>query len=151
MKRNISHGVAMVTAVLLAVGAPRASAEPMKELAAYKDKNSLGKWACDAKELGSGKTFKARVEKTAEFDGHTYIERYAEVASKDHPNAWKAVFIMSYDAKEKRWVRNGVDNAGERNAASSTGWNGDTWIWENDGANIVLKAQGTTLILSPST
>jgi hypothetical protein len=33
---------------------------------------------------------------------------------------------MSYDLQEKRWVRNAVDNSGERNAASSSGWSGDT-------------------------
>jgi hypothetical protein len=34
-----------------------------------------------------------------------------------------------------------VDNAGERNAASSTGWNNNTWVWENDGVNILVKQQ----------
>ena len=140
--KHAAAAVALKSLFVLAMVVPVVQAAPMNELGAYKDKNSLGKWACDAKELGSNKTFKANVEKTAEFDGNTYVERYAEVASNDHPNAWKAVFIMSYDPKAQKWVRNGVDNAGERNAASSSGWNGDTWVWENDGANIVLKAQG---------
>ena len=39
-------------------------------------------------------------------------------------------------------VRNGVDNSGERNAASSGGWSGDTWVWENDGVNIVVTRKG---------
>ena len=94
------------------------------------------------KELGSGKTFKGIVEKTVDFDGNTYVERYYEVASADHPNAWKSIFIMSYDAQSGRWVRNGVDNNGDRNAASSTGWSGDTWVWENDAVNIVLTNKG---------
>ncbi len=49
---------------------------------------------------------------------------------------------MSYDAQAKRWVRNGVDNSGERNAASSTGWNGDTWVWDNDGVAIPITKRG---------
>ena len=62
----------------------------------------------------------------------------------DHPNPWDGIFIMSYDPAAKRWVRNGVDNSGERNAASSSGWSGDTWVWENDGVNIVINRKGTS-------
>jgi hypothetical protein len=128
------------SAFLMAAAFSTASAEPMKELDAYK--GGLGKFSCDAKETGSGKTFKARVEKTVEFDGYTYVERYVEMKSADHPNPWNAIFIMSYDADSKQWVRNGVDNSGNRNAASSSGWNGDTWVWENDGVNIVIDKKG---------
>ena len=131
---------ALFGSILLAGLATISSAEPMKELAVYK--GGLGKWACNAKETGSGKAFKAVVEKTVEFDGHTYLERYYEIANPDHPNAWKGVFIMSYDPQSKRWVRNGIDNSGERNAASSSGWNGDTWVWENDAVNIVVNQKG---------
>jgi hypothetical protein len=65
-----------------------------------------------------------------------------EVANADHPNAWKSIFIMSYDSQAKRWVRNGVDNSGDRNAASSSGWSGDVWVWENDAVNIVITNKG---------
>lgn len=116
-------------------------AEPMKALESYK--SSLGKFSCDARETGSGKTFKATVEKTVEFGGNTYVERYIEMKSVDHPDPWDAIFIMSYDPASNRWVRNGVDNSGERNAASSSGWNGDTWVWENDGVNIVINRNGS--------
>jgi hypothetical protein len=129
-----------IVAALLMVFNGSAFGDSMKELAVYK--GGLGKFGCDAKELGSGKTFKATVDKTVEFDGHTYVERYVEMKSADHPNPWSAVFIMSYDASSQKWVRNGVDNSGERNAASSSGWNGDTWVWENDGVNIVLNKKG---------
>ena len=132
---------ASVAALLLALTCGSAQAEPMKELAVYK--GSLGKFSCDVKELGSGKMFKGVVEKTVEFDGNTYVEHYAEVANADHPSAWKSIFIMSYDPQAKRWVRNGVDNNGDRNAASSTGWSGDTWVWENDAVNIVITNKGT--------
>lgn len=126
--------------LVLASSMSSAFAEPMKELAVYK--GSLGKFSCDAKETGSGKSFKVTVEKTVEFDGNTYAERYVEIKSADHPNPWNAIFIMSYDPASKRWVRNGVDNSGERNAASSSGWSGDTWVWENDGVNIVINRKG---------
>jgi len=119
-----------------------AFAEPMKELAVYK--GSLGKFSCEAKETGSGKTFKTTVEKSADFDGNTYLERYVEIKSADHPNPWNGIFLMSYDPATNRWVRNGIDNSGERNAASSAGWNGDTWIWENDGVNIVINRKGSS-------
>lgn len=125
----------------LAACASIASAEPMKELDAYK--GNVGKWDCDAKELGSGKAFKAGIDYAREFDGHTYVERYYEIANADHPNAWKSVFVMSYDAQSKRWVRNGVDNSGERNAASSAGWNNGVWVWENDGVAIPITKKGT--------
>jgi hypothetical protein len=134
----------VVTVALAAsvwVMADASNAEPMKELAVYKD--GLGKWTCDAKDLGSGKPFKAVAEFSAEFDGNTYIERYYEIASPDHPNPWKGIFLMSYDPQTKRWARNGIDNAGERNAASSSGWNENTWVWENDFVNIVINQQST--------
>ena len=135
------HAIGISGVLILASSLTSAFAEPMKELAEYK--GSLGKFSCDAKETGSGKSFKATVEKTAEFDGQTYVERYVEMKSADHPNPWDGIFIMSYDPASNRWVRNGIDNSGERNAASSSGWDGDTWVWENDGVNIVINKKGT--------
>jgi hypothetical protein len=137
---RLYQAIGLTGGILIAASSALVSAEPMKELAAYKD--SLGKWSCNANEVGSGKAFKAVVEKTVEFDGQTFVERYYEIGSPDHPNPWKGIFIMSYDAQSKRWVRNGVDNSGERNAASSSGWNGDTWVWENDAVNIPLTRKG---------
>jgi hypothetical protein len=128
--------LATAGALLLAATMTSALAEPVKELDVYK--SGLGKFNCEAKETGSGKMFKAMVVKTVEFDGHTFVEHYVESKSADHPSPWSAIFIMSYDPAAKRWVRNGVDNSGERNAASSSGWKGDTWVWENDGVNIVI-------------
>jgi hypothetical protein len=137
---HYARHAAFATISVLALACAPAQAEPMKELAVYK--SSLGKFNCDVKDLGSGKAFKGIVDKTVEFDGNTYVERYSEVANADHPSAWKSIFIMSYDPQANRWVRNGVDNNGDRNAASSTGWQGDTWVWENDGVNIVVTRQG---------
>lgn len=133
--------IAIAGAVLLSAGIASVSAEPMNELDVYRE--SLGNYDCNAKDNGSGKTFKARVERTVEFDGHTYVERYIEMKSADHPNPWDAVFLMSYDPDSGKWVRNGVDNSGARNAASSTGWKGNTWVWENDGVNIVVEKKGS--------
>lgn len=134
------HAVALAASMVLAGFAETGTADTMKELDVYK--GSLGKFACDAKETGSGKTFKATVDKTVEFDGNTYVEHYVEMKSADHPSPWSAIFIMSYDPAAQKWVRNGVDNSGNRNAASSSGWNGDTWVWENDGVNIVINKKG---------
>jgi hypothetical protein len=139
MKGTWKFGIAASVA-LLGFSA-LAGAGGMKELDAYK--GGLGKWTCDAKETGSGKMFKATIENSAEFDGNTYVEKYTEFKSADHPNPWSAVFLMSYDPDSKRWVRNGVDNSGGRNAASSSGWNNDTWVWENDGVNIVVTRSGS--------
>lgn len=130
----------MTGALIAASFASCVYAEPMKELSVYK--GGLGKFSCDAKETDSGRGFKVTVEKTAEFSGNTYVERYIEAKGADHPDPWDAIFIMSYDPSSRRWVRNGVDNSGERNAASSTGWSGDTWVWENDGVNIVINRKG---------
>jgi hypothetical protein len=105
-------------------------------------KGGLGKWNCDVTSLGSGKTYKATIENTVEFDGNTYVEKYTEFKSADHPTPWSAIFIMSYDEASGRWVRNGVDNSGGRNAASASGWQGKTWVWENDGVNIVIDDKG---------
>jgi hypothetical protein len=113
----------------------------MKELDVYK--GNVGTWNCNVKETGSGKQFKAKVEYTNEYDGHTFVERYYEIANSDHPNAWKGIFVMSYDAQAKRWVRNRIDNSGDRNAASSSGWNGDTWVWDNDAIAIPIVKQGS--------
>ena len=129
-------------ALILAASIPSVCAEPLKELSVYK--SSLGKFNCDAKETGSGKSFKTTVEKSVDFDGYTYTERYVEMKSADHPNPWNGLFLMSYDSSTNRWVRNGIDNSGERNAASSSGWNGDTWVWENDGVNIVINRKSPT-------
>ena len=62
-----------------------ASADAMKELGVYK--GGVGTWNCDAREVESGNGFKAVVEKTVDFDGNTYVERYYKIANPDHPNA----------------------------------------------------------------
>jgi hypothetical protein len=138
MKALYAYGIA--ASIVLAGFTVASKADPMKELDVYK--GGLGKFSCDAKETGSGKAFKVTVDKTVEFDGHTYLERYVEMKSADHPSPWNAVFLMSYDSATQKWVRNGVDNSGNRNAASSSGWNGETWVWENDGVNIVINRKG---------
>jgi len=138
---NNYGATAVAVSFLLAVPPLVASADAMKELGVYKD--GVGTWACDAREVESGNGFKAVVEKTVDFDGNTYIERYYEIANPDHPNAWKGIFIMSYDPQSQRWVRNGIDNSGERNVASSSGWHGNTWVWENEGVNIVITQRGS--------
>jgi hypothetical protein len=137
---KLVQAIGISGALAVASAATCTFAEPMKELAVYK--GSLGKFSCDAKETGSGKSFKATVEKTVEFDGHTYVERYVEARSADHPNPWNGIFLMSYDTASGRWVRNGIDNSGDRNAATSSGWSNDTWVWENDGVNIVINRKG---------
>lgn len=136
---NAGRKFGLIASVVLGGFVLTAAAGP-KELEAYK--GGLGKWSCDAKELGSGKMFKATIENSTEFEGNTFIEKYTEMKSSAHPSPWSAVFIMSYDEESKRWVRNGVDNSGNRNAASSAGWQGKTWVWENDGVNIVVNDMG---------
>ena len=138
---RINVDVVKMSLLVLSVGLSSISqAEVAPELDAYRGKT--GRFECDARETGSGKTFKAYVENEVAYDGNTFVERYYEVPSADHPQAWKAIFLMSYDAQASRWVRNGVDNAGQRNAASSSGWKGDTWTWEMDGANIPVTKKG---------
>ena len=136
----ISKILRAAIAAVLAACTGAAIAAPMKELETYK--RGLGKWNCDAKELASGKTFEAQVHLSAELDGNTYVERYVEIANQKHTGPWKAIFLMSCDPKAQKWVRNGVDNNGERNAATSSGWKDDTWVWESDGANIVITQKG---------
>lgn len=133
---NAARKFGLIASVVLG-GFVLTAAAGQKELEAYK--GGLGKWSCDAKELGSGKMFKATIENSTEFEGNTFIEKYTEIKSSAHPSPWSAVFIMSYDEESKRWVRNGVDNSGNRNAASSAGWQDKTWVWENDGVNIVIN------------
>jgi len=137
MKFSAIH--ASLLALSLGTGS-LAQADVAPELDAYRGKT--GRFECDAQETGSGNKFKAYVENEVAYDGHTFVERYYEVANPDHPQAWKAIFLMSYDPQAKRWVRNGVDNAGQRNAATSSGWKGDTWVWEMDGANIPVTKKG---------
>ena len=137
-----AYAIGVAASLVLAGFATASNADPMKELAVYK--GSLGKFGCDAKETGSGKAFKVTVDKTVEYDGHTYVEHYTEAKSGDHPSPWNAVFLMSYDPATQKWVRNGVDNSGNRNAATSSGWNGDTWVWENDGVNIVIDRKSAS-------
>ncbi len=72
--------VSYIVAAGLLVAGLAAQAEAMKELDVYA--GNVGKWDCDAKEVGSGKAFKAGLEYTREFDGHTYVERYFRSAER---------------------------------------------------------------------
>src|SRR5262245_39925578 len=90
MEMEAARALGFVASVVLGGFVVTANAG-QKELEAYK--GGLGKWNCEAKELGSGKTFKSTIENTVEFDGHTYIEKYTEFKSADHPQPWSAVFL----------------------------------------------------------
>ena len=122
----------------LLLSAPAATQEgPPKELDTLRA--MLGKWACDAKTTGAGgHAFKAGFELVTEFDGHTFVERYWEEKSPDHPQAFKAIFLWTYDPATQRYVRNGLDHLGRRNSASATGWHGDSWVWDREGLRVPL-------------
>jgi hypothetical protein len=100
----------------------------------------VGSYTCNGETTGEGAhPFTATYSLTRELDGGVYIERYAEAKTAQHQQPFSIVHLYTYDAKTRRYVRNGVDGNGGRHEHTSAGWTDGVWIWDAGGFRIPIK------------
>lgn len=127
---------AAAPAVAAAPAAPPAMPvfKPAPELDQLKFLN--GRWRCDGKQFanpmfGPEHTFKATAEQKAAADGFWDQYTYEEKKSKEHHGV-KVVGFWGWDQGSKRLVRVGATNAGDWDAGSAPGLEGDKIVWTGD-------------------
>jgi hypothetical protein len=97
----------------------------------------VGSYRCAGETAGEGAhPFTATFALTRELDGGVYIERYVEAKTAQHQQPFSIVHLYTYDAKNQRYVRNGVDGNGGRHEHTSTGWSNGVWTWNAGGFRI---------------
>ncbi len=110
------------------------AAKPAPELDQLKFLN--GKWRCDGKQFanplfGPEHTFKATAEQKPAADGFWDQYSYEEKKAKDHHGV-KVQGFWGWDQGSKRLVRVGATNAGDWDAGSAPGLEGDKIVWTGD-------------------
>jgi hypothetical protein len=110
------------------------AAKPAPELDQLKFLN--GKWRCDGKQFanpmfGPEHTFKATAEQKPAADGFWDQYSYEEKKAKDHHGV-KVQGFWGWDQGGKRLVRVGATNAGDWDAGSAPGLEGDKIVWTGD-------------------
>lgn len=99
----------------------------------------VGNYQCTGETKGEGAhPFTATYSLTRELDGGVYIERYVEAKTAQHQQPFAIIHLYTYDAQNKRYVRNGVDGGGGRHEHTSTGWNDGVFTWDAGGFRIPI-------------
>ena len=99
----------------------------------------VGYYRCAGETAGEGAhPFTATYTLTWDLDGGVYIERYIEAKTAEHQQPFSIIHLYTYDTKNKRYVRNGVDGNGGRHEHTSTGWNDGVWVWDAGGFRIPI-------------
>ena len=84
---------------------------------------AVGSYRCTGETAGEGAhPFTATFSLTRDLDGGVYVERYVEAKTAQHQQAFSIIHLWTYDSKNQRYVRNGVDGNGGRHEHTSTGW-----------------------------
>jgi hypothetical protein len=98
-----------------------------------------GSYKCTGQTAGEGAhPFTATYTLTRELDGSVYVERYVEAKTAQHTQPFSIIHLYTYDSKNQRYIRNGVDGSGGRHEHTSNGWNDGVWTWDAGGFRIPI-------------
>ncbi|MBX9629591.1 MAG: hypothetical protein K2X67_03640 [Burkholderiales bacterium] len=132
MKRSLVIGLGC----LVFVAAPSFAQTP-PQLDDYRWQ--VGSYRCVGETAGEGAhPFTATYSLTRDLDGGVYLERYIEAKTAQHQQPFSIIHLYTYDTKNQRYVRNGVDGNGGRHEHTSTGWSNGVWIWDAGGFRIPI-------------
>jgi hypothetical protein len=131
---NCLVAVGLVTASFAAVGSaqqgPPKPAPEMSEIAYFE-----GSWSCDGKSfespMGPAGTMKSTAEIRKDLNGH--FQTGMIKGSMPNMPPFEGMFHATYDAGMKQYVMLWVDNTGGGAQSASSGWKGDTMVYEGDG------------------
>jgi Protein of unknown function (DUF1579) len=127
-------------AAAVAQEAPPPPSKPAAESDALK--MFVGNWSCEGTaNLGPEKT--AKVKATAkvknELGGFWQSYVYTEHKTKDYPMAITAMGTWGWEGQSKRLVRAEFQSSGGYVTGTSTGWSGDTLVWDLELSNFMGK------------
>jgi hypothetical protein len=99
----------------------------------------LGSWKCEGKMMAGPwapgvpeHAVKAKVTAKPDLGGFWQSFVYEEQKTKEHPMAAKVMGSWGWDAAAKRFVRADRDSMGGWFAPTSSGWEGDKFVWTGD-------------------
>ena len=97
-------------------------------------KGFVGTWKCTgtafASDMGPEHPTAATVTGKWVFNGKWLEMRYTEEKTKKNPMPYAVAAYWGWDEGQKKLVAGSVDNMGGYGVESSTGWNGDSLIFE---------------------
>ncbi|MES1207763.1 MAG: DUF1579 family protein [Pseudomonadota bacterium] len=106
----------------------------------------LGNWTCEGTaNLGPGKSvkIKATAKTKNELGGFWQSFVYTEKKTKDYPMALTAIGTWGWESQSKKFVRAEFQSTGGYVTGTSTGWTGDTMVWNLDISNFIGKFTAT--------
>ena len=135
------------TTFLLTMIAPAVAQEPPappSKPAAENDafKMFVGNWNCQGTaNLGPGKTAKVKATAKVKNDlgGFWQSFVYTEQKTKEYPMAITAMGTWGWDGQSKKLVRAEFQSGGGYVTGTSTGWSGDTLVWDLEISNFMGK------------
>jgi hypothetical protein len=93
-----------------------------------------GNWSCSGKmfesPMGPAGTMTSTAQIRRDLNGHFQTGLIKGTAANMPP--FEGRFIATYDAGAKKYLMTWVDNMGGRSETSSSGWKGDTLVYEGD-------------------
>lgn len=104
-----------------------------------------GNWNCEGTAmLGPGKTvkIKATAKTKNEVGGFWQSFVYTEKKTKDYPMAITAFGTWGWEGQSKKLVRAEFQSGGGYVTGTSSGWSGDTLIWDLEISNFMGKMNG---------
>ena len=102
----------------------------------------LGNWTCAGTAmLGPEKTakIKATAKVKSDLGGFWQSFVYTEQKTKDYPMAVTAIGTWGWDGQAKKFVRAEFESSGAYVTGTSTGWSGDTLVWDLEVSNFMGK------------
>ncbi len=115
-------------------GAPAMTAPTPDPMVAQQLKFFEGNWKCEGKQndtpMMKGHAFKAKMTVKSDLGGFFQNVRWEESKSKDSPTPVSVQIYSGYDAGKKSIVRTDVDSMGSIAHFTSTGWAGDSMVFD---------------------
>jgi Protein of unknown function (DUF1579) len=137
----VGSGPALAQAPAGEKAATATAAEPPKPAAELDQlKFFIGSWKCEGKQFASAMSptehpVKATARVKWELGNRWQTFVYEEKKTKEHPMAVKVLGSWGYSAGGKHFVRADIDGFGGWFSPTSTGWEGDRFVWSGNVEN----------------
>lgn len=108
--------------LLVTTSASAVDLAPMRALDYFQ-----GSWRCQGTFPASGKAIASHMQYAQDLQGAALVKHHDDVA----PATYRAIEAWGYDAKGMRYEAAMLDNFGGTRRFASSGWKGDTLIWDS--------------------
>ena len=112
------------------------SPKPAPEISSFDYFN--GRWGCTGHMIGNAMIpphpTAASAMSAPELSGFWRLFRYSERRTNENPSPFAATGMWGYDVAGKKYIQIEANNAGDHSVETSSGWAGDTIVFEGETA-----------------